>query len=397
MPLLLGLMACFAASPVLAQALSPATPALEEERVQLIISKPPSSAHKDKEGKSRLSNVLARMHDAFKKHSGETTGNDLSLTKAEVWSVPKSKVEALKKAAAQHGAVVTEVGQDSHHIFRPPPADMTMSGKQKAIMDQAKASKSAMGVKLMMGPAPEMLEHALTGEAKDGLPKIAVTLSDKTVLTINRTSADIKPDRVIWRGTVEGTGAHVTLMWWPSGKMAGTVRHEGHIHAIRHIKDRIYAIVDMSEEKMPQEHAPMPERMRVDDPNLRDESLVKHGDASILRGMTAGMRAQPNTKQQLALAPPGKPTTAKDKAERPTTKDGAPSNDVVIDLIVAYTPKAASHYADIRRELIDLAIEEGNEIIPQKQCGPHKAQARAGLSNQLCGERHALRPRLALS
>ena len=369
MPLLLGLMICFAASPVLAQALSPAMPLVEEERVQLIISKPSSSAHKDKESKSRLSNLLARMRDTFKKHSGETTGNDLSLTKAEVWSVPKSKVEALKKTAAQHGAVVTEVGRDSHHIFRPPPADMTMSGKQKAIMDQAKASKAAMGVKLMMGPAPEMLEHALTGKAKDGLPKIAVTLSDDTVLTINRTSIDIKSDRVIWRGIVEGTGAHVTLMWWPSGKMAGTVRHEGHIHAIRHIKDRIYAIVDMSEEKMPQEHAPMPERMRVDDPNLRDESLVKHGDASILRGVTAGMRAQPNNKQQLAFVPPGKPTTAKDKAERPTTKDGAPSKDVVIDLIVAYTPKAASHYADIRRELLDLAIEEGNESFRKSNLG----------------------------
>ena len=264
------------------------------------------------------------MHDAFKKHSGETTGNDLSLTKAEVWSVPKSKVEALKKTAAQHGAVVTEVGPDSHHIFRAPPADMTMSGKQKAIMDQAKASKSTMGVKLVMGPAPEMLEHALTHHAKDTLPKLAVRLSDNTVLTINRTSVDIKPDRAIWRGTVEGTGAHVTLMWWPSGKMAGTIRHEGHIHAIRHIKDRIYAIVDMSEEKMPQEHAPMPERMRVDDPNLRDESLVKHGDASILRGVTAGTRsAQPNTKQQFAFAPPGKPTTAKGKTEGPTTKEAS--------------------------------------------------------------------------
>ena len=30
-------------------------------------------------------------------------------------------------------------------------------------------------------------------------------------------------------------------------------------------------------------------------------------------------------------------------------------------MIVAYTRKAASHYADVRRELIELAIEEGNE------------------------------------
>jgi len=197
------------------------------------------------------------------------------------------------------------------------------------------------------------------------LPKISITLSDDKVLTINRTSVDIKPDRAIWRGTVEGTGALVTLMWWPSGKMTGMVRHDGHIHAIRHIKDRLYAIVDMSEEKMPQEHAPMPERMRVDDPNLRDESLVKQGDASILRDMAAAKRpqsqAQPKGKQQLAYVPAGKPAAPKAKPEDPAAKGDPSSKDVVIDVIVAYTPKAASHYDDIKRDLIEFAIEEANE------------------------------------
>jgi Metallo-peptidase family M12 len=249
-----------------------------------------------------------------------------------------------------------------------------MSEKEKAIMDQAKAAKSTMGVRLVMAPAPEMLEHALTTKAS--LPKIALTLSDDTVLTVSRTSIDIKPDRCIWRGIIEGTDKLVTLMWWPGGKMTGTVRHEGHIHAIRHIRDGIYAIVDMSEEKMPPEHAPMPEHMRLNDPNLRDDSLVKHGDASILRGMTAGVRsssqAQPDNKQQLAFLPPSKPTTAKDKAERPTAKGGPTSKDIVIDLIVAYTPKAASHYADIKHELIELAIEEGNESFRKSNLGKIK-------------------------
>ena len=302
---------------------------MEEERVQLIISKPPSSARKekDKEGKSRASHE--RMRDAFKKHSGETTGHALSLMKAEVWSVPKSNVEAFKKTAAQHGAIVTEVGPDSHHVFQAPPADMTMSEKQKAIMDQAKASKSTMGVKLVMGPAPEMLEHALTHHAKDTLPKLAVRLSDDTVLTINRTSVDIKPDRAIWRGTVESTGAHVTLMWWPSGKMAGTIRHDGRIHAIRHIKDRIYAIVDMSEEKMPQEHAPMPERLRVDDPNLRDELLVKHGDASILRRATAGTRSPSQSQAEQQAATRVCPTKQADATQGQARKSDRKGRSVV--------------------------------------------------------------------
>ena len=351
------LLACFfGASPVLAQALSSGSSPADAERIQVIVTKPAAATGKGAKDSQR-------MADEFKKHSAETTGQALSMTKAEVWSVPKSEVEALKKMAARHGAVVTEIGPASHQLFYAPPADktMTMSKKQKAIMDQAKAAKSTMGVKLVMGPAPEMLEHALTSDPKDGLPKISITLSDDKVLTIDRTSVDIKPDRAIWRGTVEGTGALVTLMLWPNGKMTGMVRHDGHIHAIRHIKDSIYAIVDMSEEKMPQEHAPMPERMRVDDPNLRDDSLVKQGDASILRDTTAAKRPQPqaqaNSKKQLAYVPAGKPTPSK----APAAKGDPSSKDVVIDVIVAYTPKAASHYMDIKRELIELAIEEANE------------------------------------
>ena len=364
--LLLALIASLAAGPVLSQTVLPGSSAAEEERVQVIVTKPGPSAPKGKEAKSPPKQMPEGMRDALKQHSGQASGQALPMTKAEIWSVPKSKVETLKQLAGQHGAVVTEVGPQSHHIFRTPPADITMNEKQKAIMEQAKVAKSTMGAKLVMGPRPEMLEHALTSDAKDGLSQIFVTLGDNTVLTINRTSVDIKPDRVIWRGTVEGTGARVTLMWWPDGKMTGTVRHEGHIHAIRHIKDHVYAIVDMSEERMPQEHAPMPERMRASHPSVNDDSLVKQGDASTLREMTGGARpasrAQANTKQQLAYAPASKPEAGK---ETP----GPAAKDIVIDVIVAYTPKAASHYDDIKRDVIDLAIEEANESFRASNLG----------------------------
>jgi hypothetical protein len=364
--LLIGLIASLAAAPALSQSVSPGQSPTGEERTQVIVTKPEAPAQKGKEAKSRSTQLPEGMRDALKQHSGQTSGQALPMTKAEVWSVPKSKVETLKQMAGQHGAVVTEVGPQSHHIFREPPADITMNEKQKAIMEQAKAAKSTMGAKLVMGPRPEMLEHALTSDAKDGPSQIFVTLGDNTVLTINRTSVDIKPDRVLWRGTVEGTGARVTLMWWPNGKMTGTVRHEGHIHAIRHIKDHVYAIVDMSEERMPQEHAPMPERMRASHPSVNDDSLVKQGDASTLKEMTGGARpasqAQAKTKQQLAYAPASKPETGK---ETP----GLAGKDIIIDVIVAYTPKAASHYDDIKRDLIDLAIEEANESFRASNLG----------------------------
>ena len=113
-------------------------------------------------------------------------------------------------------------------------------------------------------------------------------------MTVTRTSVDIKSDMCIWRGTVEETGALVTLMWWSNGQMAGTIEHKGHFYSIRHMGGRVYAIVEMSEKRMPPEHAAMPPLMLVSsDPNKRDDPLVQQGDASILRPITFGMRSRP--------------------------------------------------------------------------------------------------------
>jgi hypothetical protein len=365
--LLVGLCIGVAASPVLAQS--------EEERVNLIVSKTPLEG-KHAKGKTGEPSD-ARAFAEVKKHAGDASGHAMSMTKAETWSVPKSKVEAVKKAAAKFGLTVTEANEGSNHVLQAKPADnVTLTDKQKAMMELAKSNKGAMGVRLVLGPTAEMLEHALTRTAKDGsvtdgLAKIQICVSEDKTLTINRTSLDIKPNRSVWRGTVEGSGANVTLMWWPSGKISGTVQHDGHMYGIRHLGGRVYAMVEMSEEQMPDEHAPVSSssRMRSDDPNLRDDPLVQQGDASVLRSLVQPPSTQrppvPARKDQLAFAPLPKATTPADKTRKPapqdTAKAGQPPKDVVIDVVVAYTKKAASNYGDVRQELVELAIEESNE------------------------------------
>jgi hypothetical protein len=123
------------------------------------------------------------------------------------------------------------------------------------------------------------------------------------------------------------------------------VQHQGRLYSIRHLGGEMHAVIAMSDERMPKEHAPMPPRLRASDPNLRDDPLITQGDASILRP-----------------APAGAPTKAKEAFASPA-KERSPvqPNDVVIDLIVAYTKKAASNYLDVRSELVDLAVEEGNQ------------------------------------
>jgi hypothetical protein len=108
----------------------------------------------------------------------------------------------------------------------------------------------------------------------------------------------------------------------------------------------MHALVEMSDERMPQEHAPISARLRANDPNLRDDPLLREGDASKFKPVTGGMRP---------------PARGKIDQQQPPPSPKKASGDVVIDVIVAYTKKAASYYADVKRELVDLAIEEANE------------------------------------
>jgi hypothetical protein len=345
---LIGCLASLATGPALGQA--------QQESVELILLGPAGAP-----------SFLRDLREAINHAPRKVTSQILPLTGHEKWTVPKESVETLREAAAKSGVVVTEIGPDWHHVFHAPLTDMALSDTQRSLVQRARASKATTGIKLMAGPPPAMLEHVLTKDAnaptasKD-LTKITIALSDKTVVTATRTNVDIKSDMCIWRGTVEETGALVTLMWWPTGQMAGTIEHKGHFYSIRHMGGRIYAIVEMSEERMPPEHAAMPPLMLVSsDPNKREDPLVQQGDASILRPLTFGMRARP-----------AQPLDADKRKQQPGSgiqKAIAPRGDIVIDVIVAYTEKAANNYSDIKRELVELAIEEANESFRMSNLG----------------------------
>src|SRR5262245_15541750 len=319
--------------PVLAQA--------APETVPLIMMKP--------QGAGFGTADLRRLYAALKKRSAKATSQILPLTKAEVWTVPKDDVEGVRKAAARYGVAMSKLSAAWNHIFHKAPADARMNDKQKLIVDRAKTSAATTAVGLMAAPAPAMVEYALIKDASTAnvakeAASITVALPNDTVLTIRREAVETKSDMCIWRGVVETTGAPALLMWWPSGKMAGTVQHEGRFYSIRPMGGDMHAVVEMADERMPQEHAPVSARLRGNDPNLRDDPLLRDGDASKLRPLTGGMRppARGKTDQQ---QPPSSPKKA-------SATPGQAKGDVVIDVIVAYTKKAASYYAYVKRELV---------------------------------------------
>jgi Metallo-peptidase family M12 len=337
----------------------PALAQAEQETVPLIMLKP--------QGAGFGTADLRRLYAALKKRSAKATSQKLPLTKAEVWTVPKEDVEGVRKAAARYGVAMSKLSAAWNHIFHKASADAKMSDKQKMIVDRAKTSAATTAVALMAAPAPAMVEYALTKDAGTANPikeaaSITVALPDDTTLTLRRESVETKSDMCTWRGVVETTGAPAVLMWWPSGKMAGTVQHQGRFYSIRHMGGDMLAVVELSDERMPEEHAPISARLRNNDPNLRDDPLRREGDASKLRPVTSGMRTA--SREQLPAV-----TLKRSAAFKKWITPGAAKGDVVIDVIVAYTKKAASYYADVKRELVELAIEEANESFRMSNLG----------------------------
>ena len=229
-------------------------------------------------------------------------------------------------------------------------AGIALTESQRTMLELAKDSTATVGVKVMAAPTAARLERTLTKDASHPTAaRIALALSDETVLTAVRTSVEKRPDMGVWHGTIEETGAPVLLMWWPNGHMAGSVEHQGRFYSIRPMGGSMHAIVEMSEARMPPDHA-LP--MLV----ASNEQLGLSRRANALTQATDDSRRLRSLLQAEIAA--RKPRPGSPIAER--FRGAAPAGDVAIDVLVAYTKKAASHYDDIERDLVHLAIEDAN-------------------------------------
>jgi len=336
----------------------PALSQTPDEQVELIMSKLPPKA--------------GPTYRAFRIFAGKSPVQVLTLTKTEVWSLPHNRVAAVKRAAARFGVGVNEFAPDWNHVLRPVPAPTNISDDRKAERVQTNTPRAPTDISMVLPPRAAMVEYALTKDARErdspGKPaKIVVRLNETTtVLTLTRASVAVGPDMCTWHGTVDGADAPATIMWWPGVAMAGIIRHDGRLYSIRRLRGgvRTVAVVETAEDRMPPEHAPTPSRLRTNDMNLRDDPLVRTGDSSELRTTIARIR------------PPADSSKPRDdrlstEATRSTSTKIANFTQakVIINVIVAYTQKAASHYADASRELVALSIELANQSFRNSKLG----------------------------
>jgi hypothetical protein len=103
-----------------------------------------------------------------------------------------------------------------------------------------------------------------------------------------------------------------------------------HAYSIRRIGANLHAIVELSDDLMPPDH-PRPLLVSSTDP---------------IRRLRGGINAL---------------TAPQPSGEQAKIRKSAPRGDVNIDVMIAYTKKAASYYGDIQRELIDLSMEAANQ------------------------------------
>ena len=155
-------------------------------------------------------------------------------------------------------------------------------------------------------------------------------------------------------------------MWWPGVAMAGIIRHDGRLYSIRRLRGgvRTVAVVETAEDRMPPDHAPTPSRFRINDRNLRDDPLARTGDASELRTTIARTRSPADSSK----SHDDRPSAGTTRSASTEIANFAQAN-VTINVIVAYTQKAASHYADPSRELVALSIELANQSFRNSKLG----------------------------
>jgi hypothetical protein len=287
----------------------------------------------------------SRVRMSLMRAAGQPDVSRLEMSGGEVWAVAPKHVAAFKSAAERYG-----VGIMSEMKAAMPPMPMSskakMTPEQSSMMSMAMKSEATMAVMMARTPEPAAMEHMLTRgmtdpDAAQAPAVIELPIDERRVLRLKRTRIERSPDGWIWHGLVEGTDQPATLLWWPSGRLAGAVTHDRRKYMIRDMGKGMmgkgmHALVELDPDRMPMEHAPS-EAMRVRGGDVMADPLVRTGEAMTMR--PAAMQ-----KSDPATSPPSE----------------APVGDITIDLVIAYTKAARRHYTDIERDLLALAVEEAN-------------------------------------
>lgn len=286
----------------------------------------------------------------------------LHLTHCEMWSVHSNRLESLRAVAASNGISVKSLDETWNDVLAPM-GHAPMDEAAMAMMSRANQSKATAGVSVMAARAANMVEFALTKGMHDKTisaqpARIRIAVNADTTVTALRRSVVVDGDRLVWRGVVEGTENPVTLLWWGSGRITGTISMGDKLFQMKWLGADTIGVVESMMDRMPDEH-PKTSPKRMQDMKMQADTVFKHGDASAGRPRRNAIEHLQDDSVTGASLPKTLHTALKKAID--AAPDAVDNSHVVIDVMIAYTAKAAAHYGDIRRDLLDLAIEEANQ------------------------------------
>jgi hypothetical protein len=279
----------------------------------------------------------SRVHGLLSKLLRKAEGHSLAMSGAESWSVPKAKASRIAKRLKRLGHKVIRLGENWNHVLgrHKNPAGLTLA--QKAVVAKLTASPQTVGVGLHRIQHAAVVEHALTHAETE----VVLPLSEGRNVTLVRTRPTVRTDRgLTWWGEAVETGEPAVLMLWKDGHLSGYLGYNGRVFMINHMGGDIHAMAEMDPAGLPPIHPPEP-------PN-------KSADTTRYANM-----ARPDP---VVPAPTVAPFA---DAER----EALEAKKITIDLMIAYTKNAASHYVGSPDDLLALAIEETNQTFRNSGLG----------------------------
>jgi peptidyl-Asp metalloendopeptidase len=140
---------------------------------------------------------------------------------------------------------------------------------------------------------------------------------------------------------VADTGETAILQWWNDGRLNGLFGYRGHIYSVMNMDGDLHAVLEVDPKKMPRDH-----------PNMTG-THVRQGDASTR-----------------ALSEPDFPPPApKVEPISPDQLKALEAKKVVIDVMMLYTNRAASHYMMRPDDALEVAFERVNDTFRNSAIG----------------------------
>jgi peptidyl-Asp metalloendopeptidase len=271
------------------------------------------------------------LNTLFKRLLGDPKCEKLSHTGAQVWTVPRSKLASLEEKLVSLGIKFALLRDDWNHILRR--NTTPMSPAQKEMLAMAGRSRETVGTALMRAPEAAVAEYALTENPEQGNSRIVIPFSDDQQITLVRTSATRTDKGVVWRGKVADTSENAILQWWKDGRLNGLFGYRGHIYTVMNMGGDLHAVLEVDPKMMPRDH-----------PTLNNAD-VHHSDAPM----------SPLVEPAVPLALPKVEPISPDQVKALQAKK------VVIDVMMLYTKRAASHYMMRPDDVLALAFERVND------------------------------------